>query len=179
MANENDFTDLVAFNAAMAGTPDTYLAGALASIRKYCGWHIAPGKVEEIVLDGSGGTHLDLPTLHLNSLISVFNDGVPVDLNDVDVSKDGTLELHNATWSTRLGGIRITINHGFDDAHELSSLVYAIAGRAMASPQGQTEEQVGEVRSKLSMFGRSSSGGISLMSHEYALVDPYRLPKGF
>ena len=53
--------------------PDAVLAAAEA-VRSYCGWHIAPAVEETVTLDGSGGRHLLLPSLHVTEVSEIVAD---------------------------------------------------------------------------------------------------------
>jgi hypothetical protein len=159
----------------MSGDPQTFLDGAVSAIRRYCGWHVAPRVTEEIVLDGIGGVDLYLPTLRLTDIVSIKSDGQDIPVTNVDFSRDGIIELHSGSWSRRLGGIRLTIEHGFEDAHELTTLATNIAARAASSPRGVTAESSDGVSVQFSRFGGSASGGVALFEHEYKLLDLYKV----
>lgn len=169
------FADLTSYEAAQSGDPEYYLDAAVSTIRKYCGWHVSPNIREDIVLDGIGGTGIELPTLRLTNVLSIENDGKVIDLESVDISRDGVIELQHGSWSRRLGGIKLSIEHGFDEVHELTALANTIAARAAASPNGVIQEGSDGVLIRFSTFGGSTSGGVALMAHEYAILDLYRV----
>lgn len=172
------FADSAAYDKAMTGDPQGYLDAAVAAIRRYCGWHVAPKVTEEVTVDGRGGVDLYLPTLRLVSIVKIMNDGVEVATDKVDFSRDGIVELHSGSWSRRLGGVKLTIDHGFDDAHELTALAISIAARAASSPRGVTSEASDGVSIQFSRFGGGASGGVALMGHEYQLLDLYKIGRG-
>jgi hypothetical protein len=180
MATYPPLATSVEYNAAQDGDPETFLKAAAAAVRKACGWHIAPIITQEVVLDGYGGVEIDLPTLRLRNLLRVTNDGSDIDVATIDASPDGTIALTSGCWSRRLGGIRITMEHGYDidDVADIQNLIVSIAARAAVSPNGVVQEATGSVNIRFSTFGGGASGGVALMSHERELLDSYRLTGG-
>lgn len=124
---------------------------AQSVIRSYCGWHIAPVVVQEIVLDGPGGTLLSLPTLRLVDVEFVENDGRPV--TDPQWSGDGMIRGH---WSDRFRGIRARIRHGYD---ECPPEIIAAADRLL-----RTERLAG--------MGTVRIGGISVQAEAPQVASP-------
>lgn len=169
------FSDLEAYEKSLSGDPQTLIDAAVAAIRSYCRWHVAPRVIEEIVLDGPGGVDLYVPTLRLMDIVSIDNAGVDIPVDTVDFSRDGIVELHRGAWSNRLGKIKLTVDHGYDDAHELTQLANTIAARAAVSPNGVTGEANDGVSIQFSKFGGQASGGVALFEHEYKLLARYRL----
>jgi hypothetical protein len=102
------------------------LAAALSVARQKAGWHVSPVKTETITIDGPDSRVLFLPTMKLNTLTSVEEDGVaarPVDDRQVSAG-DGPLMRRRVAlrkrsggwWTGEYGGIEITMNHGFTEA---------------------------------------------------------------
>lgn len=90
----------------------------LVAARRYCGWHVSPVRVDEVLeLDGPGGHVLSLPTLSLNSVASVTELGAAVDVSKLDRSRrKGTLTKPFGHWTCRDGAITATITHGYTEA---------------------------------------------------------------
>ncbi len=91
----------------------------LVAARRYCGWHVSPVRTgESIELDGPGGRVLSLPTLSLNSVTSVTELGVAVDVTKLDRSRrKGTLTKQMFDrWTCRDGAIIAVITHGYTEA---------------------------------------------------------------
>lgn len=179
MSTVPPFATVDDYNTAMSGSPDKFIAAAVAAIRNRCGWHVSPVATEEIVLDGPGGTVLYLPTLKLRSIVSIVDDGTPVDLGSVDFSRTGMIERRSGSWGRRMGSIKVTIEHGYDEVEELTSLAVTIAARAAASPKGIVQEGSDGVSIRFTTFGGGASGGVALLGHEKELIDRYTLPKGY
>ena len=151
------------------------LIAAEAAVRRYCGWHVAPVIVEDLILDGSGTSTLFLRTLRLDYVESVSVSGVPLDLADLEWSENGYLRK-SGVWPDRLRSVQVRVAHGFDSADDVAAIVQAIAARATASPGGIVREQIGARSISLSMTAAGVSGGVVLMDHERAMLDKYRLP---
>ena len=95
------------------------LAAALAAARRYCGWHVCPVRFGDVVtVDGPGGRVLSLPTLNLITLSSAVESGAAVDVSLLDVSRrKGTVEKYpTGCWTSRKGGVTVTMTHGFTEA---------------------------------------------------------------
>lgn len=103
---------------------------ALVAARRYCGWHVSPVRVDELIeLDGPGGRVLSLPTLSLNSVTSVTELGHTVDVSKLDRSRrKGTLTKPYGRWTGRDGAITAVITHGFteDEAADWRSAIIQI-----------------------------------------------------
>jgi hypothetical protein len=151
------------------------LAAAEAAVRAYCGWHIAPVIVEDMVLDGSGTSTLFLKTLRLKDVTSVELSGVVLDVADLEWSEAGYLR-QCGRWPDRLRSVKVTAEHGFESALDVAAIVQAIAARASASPTGVVREQAGAVSIGFSLTAPGVSGGVVLMDHERRMLDKYRLP---
>ncbi|GAS95467.1 uncharacterized protein RMCC_2433 [Mycolicibacterium canariasense] len=96
----------------------TAIDAALVAARRYCGWHVSPVRVDDVFeLDGPGGQVLSLPTLSLNSVTSVTELGVAVDVTTLDRSRRrGTLTKPFGCWTARDGAIVAVVTHGFTEA---------------------------------------------------------------
>jgi hypothetical protein len=120
--------DLVAYTdgrLADDGEAVRMLAAALKVARNKVGWHVSPVRTETITIDGPDSRVLFLPTMKLNTLTSVKENGTTLDLSTIGVSAgDGPLmrrrvALRKRTgrwWTGEYGGIEITMNHGFTEA---------------------------------------------------------------
>jgi hypothetical protein len=64
-----EIPSLLSTESASSST-ERNLAAAEAAVRAYCGWHIAPAVIEDVVLDGSGTRSLFLRTLRLRDVIA-------------------------------------------------------------------------------------------------------------
>ena len=111
------------------------LAAALAAARRYCGWHVTPVATNEsITLDGPGGRTLMLPTLQLGTLTSISENGVSVNLADVQISSRGLVLKNDGTfWTDKLGGIVAVITHGYATAPDFEAVIHGSIDRGAFS----------------------------------------------
>lgn len=153
------------------------LAAAEAAVRKYCGWHIAPVISQDLVLDGSGTGTLFVKSLRLVNVTSAVVDGVVLDVSTLEWSEAGFLRVPGR-WPDKLRSVRLTIEHGFDEAPDVVAVIRGIAARASASPTGVVREQAGAVSVSMSQVAPGVAGGVVLMDHEKRMLEPYRIVGG-
>jgi hypothetical protein len=162
--------DLPALATAPSGVDDEAWAAACAAVRAYCGWHIAPVYEDTLVIDGSGASVIDLPTLRLVNVTSVVEDGVEQAITSANWSRTGYL-WRAAPWTRSLNGLSVTLEHGYDECPgEILGVLREAASRGVA---GSAVSQVGQVR----MGGVAGvPGAASFMIDQQAVLDRYRLP---
>lgn len=148
--------------------PDGLLAAVSQLVRRFCGWHIAPVRVETFVLDGTGGEYLLLPTAHLVNVGAISNDGVSIDPLDAQWTQAGVVKT-TGRWTTKMRGIVITVTHGFtaDEVLDIAVQTVLIAARVASSPRGEINAAVGGISMQL------APGGLSLTPSEQATLLPY------
>lgn len=147
---------------------------AEAAVRDYCGWHVAPVIVSELVLDAPGVRTLFLPSLKVIEIIEFSVNGVPVDVDALEWSENGFVRAARL-WPDRLRAIRVKFEHGFEDVPAIGGVISAVAERDLASPSGAVRERANQVSIDHSQVAPGVSGGIALMAHETALLDKYNL----
>lgn len=150
------------------------LAAVSSEIRRAAGWHIWPIlRNHELVLDGSGGRIQYVPTLRLLEVKAASSAGVTILPENIDPSQLGLLEARGFLWTRRYSQVRLTIDHGWEEAPELKALCLSLAARALASPMGATREQAGSISVNWAMTS-SVSGGILPTSAELATIHRYQ-----
>ncbi|SIN10111.1 MULTISPECIES: hypothetical protein [Mycobacteroides] len=149
------------------------LAAGLAVVQRWCGWHVAPVKEEhEVELDGPGGSLLRLPTLRVVELISVVEDGVTLNLGSLEWSKTGLVRKKSgAPWSSKLGAITVTMDHGFAEAADFESAVLSYVDRTSQAPTGGKPIAVGPFR----WAEEKTVAGSAFSMAELSILDLYRL----
>lgn len=151
--------------------PQFWLDAAQGAVRRFCGWHVAPVITETIRLDGTGQRTLLIPSGRILEVTAATSDGRDV-LAQVDVSGKGMLELRDGgLWSARLGGISITLRHGYDptEVPDVAGVIATAAARG-GGPGGQIASQaVGPANV------RYTGNDIQLLQTELATLEPYRL----
>lgn len=156
-----------------ADPPAGLLDAVSAGIRRYTGWHITPQRSETLVVDGTGGSTLLLPTAHLVEVVALVNDGIEVDPVNLEWSSSGIVRLRTPSrFSPKLGGVAITVLHGWDmDAvTDLGILTVLVAARVAASPHGETVSQVGGVSFQLVATGSSFTEGEMIALNSYCIA---------
>lgn len=151
-----------------------FLGAATAAVRNYCGWHVFPAKSETMVLDGPGGELLELRTKRLQNVKSLTENGVGL-IPDVDFEWSPSGLLRKRCWTERFRSIVVEVEHGFTSAPDLLELVYGLATRAASSPSGAVQDTAGPFTVTSAQVAPGVAGGIALMAHEKAVLDPYRL----
>lgn len=148
------------------------LAASLAEVRRYCGWHVSPATGSEVALDGPGELLLRLPTLYVEELTEVTEDGVDVPVADLEVSRLGLVRKKSGQyWTAKFGGITVSMTHGFDDAPDFEAAVLSVADRRSQAPSGGIAVSVGPFRWSEDKTTGSFSGS------ELAILEQYRLER--
>lgn len=155
-----------------------WLNAAHGSVRRFCGWHVAPNLEETITLDGPGGHDLLVPSLRVTALVAAESDGVDV-TDDVDISKSGLLRRRNGCWTDRLGRVTVTIRHGYDldEVPELAALIASVAKRGPSSGGVVDSQSVNGASVKYATAGGAPIS-IPLLITEKQQLEPYRIEWG-
>ena len=148
-----------------SGVDEAAWDAACATVRAFCGWHVAPSVTQPMTVDGPGGSMLLLPTLHLTNVTSVTNDGTAV--TDPEWSEAGMVR---GAWSTKFRGVTLSMTHGYELCPDDVALVaQALALRVQANPESAVRVQRGP-------FSDQYEAGNGLTAFEKATLDRYRLP---
>ena len=159
-------------DAYLSGDPQAALDRATATVRAYCGWHVAPQATTSVVVDAPDSTVL-LPSLHVTDVASVTVDGEPVPVGDVVWGEDGVLKLNRCS---RRGRVEVTFTHGYDVVPNVAGVILALAAREKENPTGVARAQVGQVSETYSQAAHNQTAGGSLLATERASLAPYKLP---
>lgn len=155
-----------------------WLNAAHGAVRRFCGWHVAPVITATLTLDGNGGTDILLPSLRVVRLDAALNDGVDVTAQ-VDTSHAGILRLTSGRWTNRLGGVTVTLSHGYelDEVPEVAAIIAGIAKRGPNSGRVEASESVNG-SSRGGIVDRGAPISIPLTLVEQEALTPYRLEWG-
>jgi hypothetical protein len=108
----------------VALTEEEARARAEATVRAYCGWHIAPVKDETLTLDGPGTGTLMLPSLHVLDVLSITEDEILLTPLDYAWSQAGMVRRfasgcwqvdRQPRWTGNFRAVVVEITHGFTD----------------------------------------------------------------
>jgi hypothetical protein len=146
-----------------AGAEETsrLLDAALVQVRRWCGWHVTPVAQTTVTIDGPGTLDLLLPTLALRELVSLTEDGVAVDVDNLEVSGRGLVRKRSRMpWTSTYGGITVTMSHGFDICPDFDAAVLAaVDASSLISGRGDMiRKRIDDVEYQWSGVGESSTG---------------------
>ncbi|AKV56122.1 hypothetical protein AB656_03985 [Bifidobacterium actinocoloniiforme DSM 22766] len=155
--------------------PNLWLKAAQASVRSYCGWHIAPNVEQTLTLDAEGGRTLMLPSLHVTGLSRITVDGRDV-TGEVDWSQTGMVSLRSGSFPDRFRSVIVTMSSGYevDEVPDVVSIILKLANRAATGPGVVASQSVnGSSVSYLTAGGAPLS--TPLLQIEKDALEPYRL----
>jgi hypothetical protein len=152
--------------------PQQALDAALAMVRSYCGWNIAPSASTSATLWSLDGRTLSLPTLNLTAVTSVVQDGVTVDPATYTFERYGVIRLNYGGSFYRWTRVTVAFTHGYaampDDA---AAVVLSLAQRSLADTRGLVTGPSGPVF--VESYGSQLSDG------DKAKLAPYAIAGGF
>lgn len=159
--------------AASNAETQRLLSAGLTAARRFCGWHVTLAENYEVTLDGPGSTLLVLPTLKLVKLSGVVDDGLTLNVDtDLRVSARGLVSKRSgARWSRHFGAIKVTMDHGFDEAEDFNSAVLSFVDRSSFAATGGRPNQVGPFRYDPEVMAAASA----FNAVERSLLEQYRL----
>ena len=147
------------------------LDSASASIRDYCGWHVAPSL--ECAYTGEGeGRLLMLPAMGVTAVDSLTVDGDAV--ADFEWTAAGMVRLTTSTFPDKWRSVECVYTAGFTSA-AIGQVVAQIASNALVAAPGVVNERAGNVSITYNQTGTGITGGVSLLPRDYSLLAPYRL----
>lgn len=155
---------------------------ALAEVRAYCGWIIAPNVDESVTIDGDGTRLVLLPTLYLRSVSAVrliAADATETALASASYewSVAGRLRrVDGSGWPCRYRSIEVDFEHGYD---EMPLDVQAVIDRvtALGEEMGDTSQLLSAVGSVSYAVGVEGLRNVPLLSESSrAVLDRYRIP---
>lgn len=165
-------------SAATQVDPAFWLAAANQAIRTECGWHVAPIITEQLVLDGTGGTALLVPSKRVREVLSAKSDGVDVTDQMKFSRRSGVLTLASG-WSCDVGSIDLEIEHGYDadEVPDVAALIVTLTKRAAAGG-AIVQQAVGSASMRLATGRDGAALGVPLLESEKATLAAYKLNWG-
>ena len=162
--------------ALKSGDPrlETVVDAVSEAVRRYCRWHVTPVVEETVVLDGTGGKVLQLPSMRVWDVSEVKIGGNVVPPNQYAWSAAGLVELHGGLGGWRefprvFRSVEVTFMHGYHQAPDLVAVAAQIGRFALASPMGRTREQAGQIA-----VSWGASQGMAWTEGDLAILAPYR-----
>ena len=154
-----------------------FLANAAsASVRAYCGWHVAPVVTEALTLDGAGGRSLLVPSMRIRAVARVTNDASDVTA-DVKWSRSSGVMTLASGWSCDVGSIEVELTHGFDldEVPDVAAIVVAIGSRVSDGNGMVVHETAGGMSRRFATTSDGNVPGVPLFRTEREALDRYRL----
>lgn len=150
------------------------LDAALAAARNYCGWHVTPvANGEQITIDGTGTSVVVLPTLKVTDLTEVEEDGVILELTDLNWSERGLiLKKSGHWWSTMFRSITVTFSHGYASAADFESVILSAIERGAFS-----SDSAPRVIGPFQYSDPGNADAVLFTDSERAVLDRYALEK--
>lgn len=139
------------------------------AVRDYCGWHVAPNLKCTYTGEGDGWL-LMLPALAVSNVETLEVLGAKVDF---EWRRNGLVRLSRGVFPDRWRSVKCTYNAGHSSTGVLGAIVAQIASNALAAAPGIAEEHAGGVGATYNKTGDGITGGISLLSRDKELLEPY------
>lgn len=169
MTSLPDFADVTDLDDYRSGDDATLVRQAQGTVRRYCGWHIAPEVTETLTLNGSGSRSLWLPSLYVTDIGSITDCGTTVDADDYDWSANGYVQRRTGCWTFRARQIVVDLTHGYEEIpDELIGVAVSLAARRASSPAGYKRETTGPFSVE--------HGGREFLQDELDVLNTFKLP---
>lgn len=169
----------------MAASTVDFDSAALAAIRAFLGWHLAPVRTETVVLSVLHASHdLPLPTGHVTSIEKVevrSRIGVWLELpaESFEWDADGLLRSR-VPFRRGLSNVRVTMTHGYswEDVPDVAALAATISRRARMNPAGLASQSVNGAAVSYQTAGGAPLS-VGLLSIERQALESYRANAGW
>jgi hypothetical protein len=155
--------------------PDQALAAALAAVRSYCGWHIAPSLTTTVDVWSPDGSSLFLNTRALTSITSVVQDAVTLPATSYIFDSFGVVSRTPGSYFSRLSRSTVTFVHGYTALPaDVEQVVLGLAQRSINDTRGLVARP-GTGQGVILMEGH----GPQLDESDKARLTPYAILAGF
>lgn len=170
--------DFVVYTGGIMSSSTDQISATLdavsASVRNYCGWHIAPS-IECIWTGDADGRLVQLPAMNVSTVHSITVNGDDLDRDDFAFRRSGLIRLDELVFDD--WGQLVTVDYTAGvDTEAIASVVSQLAVNALVAPAGVMREQAGDVAITYNQTAVGVSGGVRLLSSDKALLDPFKLP---
>lgn len=145
-----------------------------ATIRDYCGWHVAPTLECTFVGEGEGNM-LFLPAMGVKSVDTLQIGGAEVD--GYEWKSTGVVRYKDGFPDT-FRSVECTYTAGFS-GDSIAQVVAQIVENAVIAAPGVVSERVGDVSVSYNQTSTGVAGGITLLQRDHELLAPYRLARAW
>lgn len=167
--------------AAQSGDKAWAVEQATATVRAFCGWHVAPVVTEDLTVDTNEDLSVLLPTKRLVSVSAATLSGEDI-LDCIEWSAAGVLRLKGGCrWPKTYRGLVVSVSHGFPvEETPLVGIITGIVSRSLLAPAGVVSQNqtTGPFTLQQTFGGSGSAGGSGLMDFEKSALAPFRLSWG-
>lgn len=145
-------------------------------VRSYCGWHIAPSRLDTATFASDWSLKLLLPSMFVTAIASVAVDGTVLDSDSYGFTSNGVLTLRG--WGYWPGETVVSFTHGYTvPPPEVTGVVQAVGQRAVSNPGSATRMQAGPFLMSPSLTGAGQAVPLALLDSEKSILDAYRIPE--
>ena len=184
-----EFNIMTANKYALDGRVSSTLKSVTASIRNYCGWHIATSQRCELVLNAQDlhitrhyhDLLIQLPYRFVSSVDSVLinatkdNNTWIGDSVECDCTYNGNLTLYDAYLNSRKSKIVIIATVGVTDTEALKGLIANKVSHVLSGTSGVQSETAGGLSISYSSSFVNGAKISSLMTDDKELLNSYKL----
>lgn len=172
MPESPDIGDLSSYQSK---DPQQALDAALATVRSYCGWHIAPSETDTLSVWSHDGCSVFLPTLNLTAVTSVVQDAVTLSPSTYTFESFGVIKAAPGTRFSTTSRVTVAFTHGYSETPaDVKDVALGLAQRSISDNRGMVP-RVGAGASVVVM----ENYGPQLGEGDKAKLDPYALSTGF
>lgn len=165
--------DIASGGAVPADLPGLAVSidAAVDAIRTYCGWHVWPVRDETMRRDGEGGKVLTLPTLRVDNITEIREQGNVLTEDVYEWSGTGDVRRLVGCWTHRWRAIEVDLTHGYGQCPPaLLALVVDTVSDAVSNPVG-APTAIGPFQ-----WGAQMPASSRWLSEQRTILDRYKLP---
>jgi hypothetical protein len=130
----NLYQDLVDYQAK---DPQQALDAALAAVRSYCGWHIAPSVTATADVWSHDCRSVFVETLNLTAVTTVTQDAVVVDPTTYTFESYGLIRRSACHWFSGRTRVTVAFTHGYAELpDDVKGVVLSLAQRSLTDTRG-------------------------------------------
>ena len=167
-----------ALNPGLSSSTDRILSvleAVSASVRDWCGWHVAPSLNCHFVGNGEGQL-LMLPCMGVSAVDSVTINGT--DAVAFEWTAAGMVRLTSGRFPCGWRNVEVDFTAGFT-ADSIGAVVAQIAANMLVASPGVAEEHIGSAGITYNRTGNGITGGVSLLERDRELLAPYKLARAW
>lgn len=186
-----DFNTMTANKYAGDTRVPSMLAAAEMAVRNWCGWHVADSEpcqmvnvIQSLHITRTGADVLiQLPARYVSNVARVYfnanNDGGTWSGDEYPFfcTTGGLLRVYNVGSVERVSAVSVIYTAGLPDglAGDIKELIAGRVSQALANPNGVQSEAAGGVSVTYNATWINGGGAGTLLDHNKAVLQPYRL----